>query len=265
MEEVLSVIDAIYGDITTWRDRSPTTFDFEVDLPCQFSLQMSGLMNSSSKPTWNVQCYGSKIAASTVTLVREAVTFHLSRLQDEDNIIFETIQVCIDTLNSMKDTMMEATAIADDQIDNAYAVSCIHIDHMNKPKKYLKLLKEWAEQLVVQSYVFMRNLDIETYCKDIYLIVTGTEPSISNFIKNLRTISVDVDKKGRACLERKSTILFRHNLSKKHMNTSNDSDQSSLTLLAYEVMNDLPAFIRRIFGDEEGNRIDGLFSSISGS
>ena len=103
------------------------------------------------------------------------------------------------------------------------SVVCLHLDHIRKPSKYLKHLKVWTENLGLNTFIFLQLSDFtsiitnsaDVFVKDVYLIIVGNEDNTKQFLKLLRTECVDVDKKGKACMERKSTGIFTYKVARK--------------------------------------------------
>jgi len=85
----------------------------------------------------------------------------------------------------------------------------IHVDHMNDPKGYRKWLRKTAKEIdcylmIKQCYV---HDDFLKRPKIVVGIVATSSDHVSAFMKRWRTSRVDVDSKGKACLERKMTII----------------------------------------------------------
>jgi hypothetical protein len=82
-------------------------------------------------------------------------------------------------------------------------LSLTEIDHMRDRKKYLKILSNWANELVIFGRVL--------FCSDsrrIFLLLSSEEENnLKEFHFRLRTSIVDVDSSGRPCKERMSTVL----------------------------------------------------------
>ncbi len=85
----------------------------------------------------------------------------------------------------------------------------IHVDHMNDPKGYRKWLRKTAKEtechlMVKQCY------SQDDYSKRPIIMVGIVAPSsnyVAAFLKRWRTSRVDVDSRGKACLERKMTVV----------------------------------------------------------
>lgn len=99
----------------------------------------------------------------------------------------------------------------DDDIahDVPYYGALLHVDHMNDTKGYRKWLRKTAKEvdcflLVKQSYP---NYDFSK--KPIIVVaIVGDADQVGQFLKRWRTSRVDVDSKGKACLERMMTVLI---------------------------------------------------------
>jgi hypothetical protein len=85
----------------------------------------------------------------------------------------------------------------------------VHVDHMNDGKSYRKWLRKTKHD--VGCYLFMKqyhpNGDYTNRPKIYVGIVGETKDDVSTFMKRWRTGRVDVDSKGKPCLERQMTVL----------------------------------------------------------
>ena len=94
-----------------------------------------------------------------------------------------------------------------DRDDTPYG-ALIWVDHMNDGKGYRK----WLRKTSTDTNVFLMikqcfpNHDF-TKKPTILVAVVGTMESVQDFMKRWRTSRVDVDSRGKACLERKMKVL----------------------------------------------------------
>ncbi len=122
--------------------------------------------------------------------------------------VAELAQLLADELDGMDEpaagsAVAPATEPRAPQLEDA----CIRIDHMRQQRAYTKHLHKWSSQLGLTVRVFYR--DDERMARDIIVALRGASDSISAFLLRLRTEYVDVDSRGKRCLERKSTVLCR--------------------------------------------------------
>ena len=90
----------------------------------------------------------------------------------------------------------------------------VHVDHMNDPKGYRKWLQKTAMEtgcqlLLKQAYP---HDDYSQRPRIVVAIVADSSTNVSSFLKRWRTSRVDVDSRGKACLERMMTILVEGTL-----------------------------------------------------
>ena len=106
------------------------------------------------------------------------------------------------------------------------------VDHMNDGKGYRKWLRRTSGETNV--FLLMKQYfpsDDYTKRPTILVGVVGSQPDTSNFMKRWRTSRVDVDSKGKACLERKMKVLAEGDLGKTGEEVTNicswDDDAST--------------------------------------
>jgi hypothetical protein len=99
----------------------------------------------------------------------------------------------------------------------AYA-ALIHVDHMNDGKGYRKWLRKTSQETGCDLWIkqFYANDDY-TNRPTILVGISARQQqqqheNVSSFLKRWRTSRVDVDSKGKPCLERKMTVLVEGNL-----------------------------------------------------
>jgi hypothetical protein len=108
------------------------------------------------------------------------------------------------------------------------------VDHMNDPKGYRKWLRKTAKDvdcllLVKQSYP---NQDFSK--RPLIIAVVVCDSSVQPFLKRWKTSRVDVDSKGKPCLERQMTVLMEGEVLVDHMDKidwdkSNADDQVNVS------------------------------------
>ena len=86
----------------------------------------------------------------------------------------------------------------------------VHVDHMNDGKGYRKWLRKTKHD--VGCYLFLKQIypnEDYTNRPKIYVGIIGeTKGDVSTFMKRWRTSRVDVDSKGKPCLERQMKTLI---------------------------------------------------------
>jgi hypothetical protein len=91
----------------------------------------------------------------------------------------------------------------------------VHVDHMNDPKGYRKWLQKTAMEIGCQ-FLLRQTYPLDDYSKRprIFVCIVGdSSTDVSNFLKRWRTSRVDVDSRGKACMERMMTVLVEDALS----------------------------------------------------
>ena len=77
------------------------------------------------------------------------------------------------------------------------------IDNMRNEQKYFKILKSWTKELDIGGKV------LNTGLHDIYVVVVGSNVSVSELLRRWRSQNVDVDSQGKPCKEKMMSILYR--------------------------------------------------------
>ena len=92
---------------------------------------------------------------------------------------------------------------------------------MNDPGGYLKLLKKWTAQLGLWTRIFLwaaariaaaaaaRSKRRRRRVSNILCVLRGEPEATRAFLQRLRTQPVDVDRSGRPCKERQSTVRWQ--------------------------------------------------------
>jgi acylphosphatase len=115
----------------------------------------------------------------------------------------------------------------DDEDEEAPYGTLIYVDHMNDTKGYRKWLRKTAKEvdcflLMKQSYP---NHDFSR--RPVIVVgIAGESDAVHQFMKRWRTSRVDVDSKGKPCLERTMTVLVEGQLDPSSMLASIDWDES---------------------------------------
>jgi hypothetical protein len=119
---------------------------------------------------------------------------------------------------------------SDDQSNNtldkgpktSWYAALVHVDHMNDGKAYRKWLRRTSQEtecllLIKQCYKH------EDYTKRPKIIVgvVGDKGDVSAFLKRWRTSRVDVDSRGKQCLERQMSIISEGALERDPTNEMN--------------------------------------------
>jgi hypothetical protein len=125
--------------------------------------------------------------------------------------LFRTSMKVYDNING--EDLSEQTDINSGDA-NSYG-ALVHVDHMNDPKGYRKWLRKTAKETSCRL-VLKQCYEQDDYSKRPKImvgIVGASSEEISAFLKRWRTSRVDVDSRGKACLERQMTILLEGPLS----------------------------------------------------
>ncbi|XP_064625476.1 RWD domain-containing protein 3-like [Lineus longissimus] len=74
------------------------------------------------------------------------------------------------------------------------------LDHMRAKKKYVKTIQKWTKDLELNGRLIFEG-------KLILILLQGKLENIKEYVVRQRTVSVDVDSKGRSCKERMMNVL----------------------------------------------------------
>ena len=122
------------------------------------------------------------------------------------------MQICGEFYDALADNaaaQAEAAAAAPTLTDDRE--ECIlKIDHMNDADGYRKILRNWARALALSGRVLYANSGKRVH--GVFVVLHGAPSSVGGFLQRLRTENVDVDRSGRPCKERQSTVLARRPL-----------------------------------------------------
>ena len=110
-------------------------------------------------------------------------------------------------LEALFKTSMKVYDTQDEQEEEEETLfgTLVIVDHTNDGKQYRKWLCKTARQL--DCLVFIRQCYLD-YTKRPLIVVGVVGTRVSEFMKRWRTSRVDVDSKGRPCLERQMTVLI---------------------------------------------------------
>ena len=122
------------------------------------------------------------------------------------------MQICGEFHDALADAAAQAeaaAAAAPTPSDNRE--ECIlKIDHMNDADGYKKTLRGWARALALSGRLLFANSGKRVH--GVFVVLHGAPSSVGGFLQRLRTETVDVDRSGRPCKERQSTVLARRPL-----------------------------------------------------
>ena len=82
----------------------------------------------------------------------------------------------------------------------------VKLDHMRNEHKYFKLLNSWAKELDIHGKALNGG------AHSIYVVLIGTNNTLSEFLRRWKTQNVDVDSKGKPCKEKLMRILCQEML-----------------------------------------------------
>jgi len=91
------------------------------------------------------------------------------------------------------------------EADEKLLGTLVLVDHMNDGKQYRKWLRKTARQLDCLLFIQQCYLD---YSKRPLIVVGAMGTRVPEYMKRWRTSRVDVDSKGRPCLERQMTVII---------------------------------------------------------
>ena len=124
--------------------------------------------------------------------VGEPMLLHLSQMaHDKIAEHFRNEEEGIDEKGSVND-------------DKTTSLTVIEIDHMRNRSKYVKCLEQFAMHLSVEILI----LHIDFKANHWIIVKHDSVDQLKEFVKRLKTQSVDVDAKGRPCKERLSKVLL---------------------------------------------------------
>lgn len=83
----------------------------------------------------------------------------------------------------------------------------VHVDHMNDGKSYRKLLRKICFECGVSIFIRISERKDGTRRSKPLIIVGLVGGDVANVLKQWRARKVDVDSKGRSCVERQITVL----------------------------------------------------------
>ena len=101
-----------------------------------------------------------------------------------------------------------AAAMSNDEGDEADVVheAVLTIDHMNDRAGYTRLLAKWTQQLGLGGRMFYA-VGGGRQARQVVLVLHGLKDGLKAFVQRLRTENVDVNRAGKACKERQSTVV----------------------------------------------------------
>ena len=114
-----------------------------------------------------------------------------------------------EAVQQMQQRQAEAAAAVGVEDAQVMQEMVLHIDHMNDPPSYTRLLQQWCAQLGVSCVLLHIGELTNTRLRGADLVMRADRAALSEFAHRLRTEYVDVDARGRKCRERQATILCR--------------------------------------------------------
>mmetsp|Transcript_14221 Transcript_14221/g.21016 ORF Transcript_14221/g.21016 Transcript_14221/m.21016 type:complete len:428 (-) Transcript_14221:500-1783(-) len=125
-------------------------------------------------------------------------------------------------LTSMK--KYDNSSINNDEENSMPYGALVHVDHMNNAKRYRK----WLRTTSVETGCFALTKQLypnEDFTKRPYIVVVvigESDDTVKQFLKRWRTSRVDVDSKGKSCLERMMSVVVKSRVHEKFFFTSTD-------------------------------------------
>jgi hypothetical protein len=102
----------------------------------------------------------------------------------------------------------ENDLVAGESSSRCLVGALIHIDHMNDGKNYRKWLRKTADELNCLILIQFCYPNDDFSKRPLIIVgVVGDNDHVSSFMKRWRTRKVDLDSRGRPCLERQMTVL----------------------------------------------------------
>ena len=141
-------------------------------------------------------------------LTRQKTDQILASLVDEVEIrvgepmLLDLCQIIRDRVLITLQEPTESICSTEDIFEVTY-VTVIEIDHMRNQTKYVKCLEQFAKQIGLKILI----LHLSYKCKHWLILVHNNQDQSKQFLKNLKTQSVDVDSKGKPCKERLSSVI----------------------------------------------------------
>ncbi len=218
-QDEVTALSAIFGDALTLDPLVPTSFSLRVgseprtaelgvDFASQYPYQPPKLCLSAPSAS------ASELAAWRAELERLAI-----------EACTDGGRECITELAQHLSEQLEqapppAPARGDAEEDEAPIEEVVLlIDHMNAPAAYQKLLRRWASSLGLGVRVLAGSAaagggggTASGVARRVHVVIHGSAAGVSSFLQRLRTENVDVDRQGRPCRERRSTVLCRRSL-----------------------------------------------------
>ena len=121
--------------------------------------------------------------------------------------LFRTSMKVYDNNNDNSSSSGKHKGLEDDDDDKPYG-ALVHVDHMNNGESHRKWLGKTCQELGVYWFV-QQCYPNEDYSKRPTILVglLGGDDHVGAVLQQWRTRKVDVDSRGRPCLERKMTVL----------------------------------------------------------
>ena len=134
----------------------------------------------------------------------------------------------------------------------------VQVDHMNDGKSYRKWLRRTANDcdLLLMIKECYGNNDYSTHAK-IFVGLVGSASDVKKFLKRWRTVKVDVDSRGKPCLERMMSVLSEGRL--ERISSKVDSEETQAETEVVQPVSNVLEVCRLIGGRIwEGAILDAL-------
>ncbi len=166
------------------------------------------------------------------------------------------------TCSSDSSGVLEKNCSNDEQqeIEETYYGTLVHVDHMNDGKGYRKWLRKVCKS--TGCFLISKEIYIDDNSKSKPLILiglVGDKTSVVQVLKRWRTTRVDVDSTGHPCLERMSTVLCQGFMQSSILNDLHELDDENNFNVTTKQMIDV---LRNIGGDQWVEALNNLLSSI---
>jgi hypothetical protein len=138
----------------------------------------------------------------------------------------------------------------------------VHVDHMNDGRSYRKWLRKTCQQLDV--CVMIKECHAGTINENsatrIIVVLVGDESNVRAVLKKWRTSRVDIDSRGKPCLERMLTILHESSIENSKAMHRLDWDALSAEALLAMSFDDASNMLASIGGSSWVELLSTLYS-----
>ena len=220
-QDEITALSAIFGDALTLDPLVPTSFslrvgseprtaELEVDFASQYPYQPPKLSVSSPSAS------ASELAAWRAELERLAIE---ACSEGGRECVANRAQHLSGQLGQATPPPPARDDAAAEEDEAPIDEVVLLIDHMNAPAAYQKLLRRWASSLGLGVRVLAGSAaagggggTASGVARRVHVVIHGSAAGVSSFLQRLRTENVDVDRQGKPCRERRSTVLCRRSL-----------------------------------------------------